>query len=320
VKRVGPLRIAGFMGGAHVNHNFPLWDPTIARSLTPAAMEALLRQVAALETGVDLLVLKNQPESLDGLTNPMQLLPHTPSPDVAYAGDLSDNPERLMATCISASGRKKFARKHRKLAERGTVRFLRASNRDDVTRILDAFHRQKAARFAEMGIVNVFARPGVAGFLEHAALAGLPEGRPAIELHALVVGDDIAATYGAAVSATRFSCMFNSLDRERFGRESAGQLLLIHLAEEACRRGLKRFDLGIGEGAYKDLFCQEAEPLFDQVIPLTLKGRIAGLACAATQRAKRTIKTTPVLWNLVQRVRQMRANATSATPMHADAD
>jgi CelD/BcsL family acetyltransferase involved in cellulose biosynthesis len=320
VTRLGPVRIARFMGGSHVNHNFPLWDAQTARAMTPATMAALLREIAGLDTGVDLLALTNQPLAYDGLANPLRLLPHSPAPDVAYAGDLMADPVALMATCMSSATRKKFAKKQRKLAERGEVRFLRAATPDDVAFILDAFHRQKATRFAELGIANVFLEPGVPAFLERAALSGLDAGGPAVELHALVVGGDVAATYGAAVSAKRFSCMFNSIDRARYGRESAGQLLLIHLAEEACRRGLTRFDLGVGEGGYKDLFCEEAEPLFDQVLALSAKGRLAGLAIATAQRTKRMIKTTPLLWSLVTRLRRLRNGAPVAVPSAPDPD
>jgi CelD/BcsL family acetyltransferase involved in cellulose biosynthesis len=320
VERHGPLRIARFMGGTHVNLNFPAWSMAAAGTITAADMTRVLTDLAASPARIDLMLLVNQPERFGGIRNPFALLPTVAAADTSWAGDLMDDPETLLRARMSGATRKKFAKKEKKLAERGAVQYLRAATPADVDLILAAFHDQKATRFAELGIPDVFRCPGVPGFLRAAALDGLDAGTPAIELNALVVGDRIAATYAATVGGGRYSCMFNSLDREGFGRESAGQLLLIHLVEEACRRGLTRFDLGVGDSSYKDTFCDEAEPLFESVLPLTWRGQVAARLISVWRTSRRRIKASPFAWSLVQKWRGWHARKPAAESSAATDD
>ena len=39
-----------------------------------------------------------------------------------------------------------------------------------------------------------------------------------------------------------------------------------------CERGFNKFDLGIGDAAYKQVYCKDAEPLYDSVVPITAAG------------------------------------------------
>src|SRR5690606_39534326 len=64
----------------------------------------------------------------------------------------------------------------------------------------------------------------------------------------LAAGERIVATYGAAISAERFCGMFTSFDTaEDVFRWSPGDLMLHHLVGLMSARGLKVFDLGVGE-------------------------------------------------------------------------
>jgi CelD/BcsL family acetyltransferase involved in cellulose biosynthesis len=303
------LKVARFMGGAHVSFQLGLWRPDLSERMTAADMNALLDAIRRAAPDLDMLALCSQPANWQGLQNPLLLLPSQPSPSRAYSGALQPDFEALLRGAMSGPSVRKFRGKERKLAERAPLALLTARTPDEARRILAAFLAQKAERMAELGLRDPFAQAGVAEFLFAAATAGLDHERPALELYALTVGDDIAAIFGGVRGANRFSGMFNSVDRARYGRESAGHLLLFRVIATQCGRGLSRFDLGVGDAAYKDMFCPDTETLFDQHIALTARGRLVARLYAARQAMKRRIKASPLLWRAVEVTRAMRARS-----------
>ena len=74
-----------------------------------------------------------------------------------------------------------------------------------------------------------------------------------------------------------------------------------------CERGLKTFDLGIGEARYKNLFCQDDEPVFDSFVALSPGGRLYVAAARVAQAAKRWIKSRPTVWNGLETARRLSA-------------
>ena len=72
--------------------------------------------------------------------------------------------------------------------------------------------------------------------------------------------------------------MFNTYTLGENARHSPGLILLMHMIGECADRGLRSFDIGVGEAHYKSFFCKEPEPLFDIFLPLTPRGRLAAPA------------------------------------------
>jgi hypothetical protein len=62
-----------------------------------------------------------------------------------------------------------------------------------------------------------------------------------------------------------------------------------------------------GEAHYKNLFCSDAEPLFDGFLPLSPAGRLLAPAAAIAEAGKRAIKQRAALWSMVQGLRRLRA-------------
>jgi CelD/BcsL family acetyltransferase involved in cellulose biosynthesis len=300
--QMAATRQAEFLGGKHANFNMAIWRRDYGANATTDDVEALL---APLGEAVDALILLNQPEHWNGLRNPFLNLPHSVSADPAYHGTLMPDFDALLAARMSTSKRKKLRNRERALAQHGTVTFRRAETADDANAILAAFHHQKAQRMRELGVGNVFAEPGVADFIaEAAALA--PGRAPVIELYALATNDEIVATSAGVVAGGRFSTMFNSITRTATAQASPGQILLNRLVESACARGLHTFDLGVGEAQYKEIFCNDPEPLFDSFLPFSPAGRMIAAANRAAYAAKRTIKRNAMIWSTVQAARRWR--------------
>ena len=300
----GRWTVVEFLGGRHANFNTGLWRRDVAATIDAEALRAVLARLAGR---ADLMMLRNQSLTWGGTTNPFALLPHQHAANLGFSGALAPDFEALLRVRTNAVARKKMRKKERTLASYGAVRFQRAETTAHVYRVLDAFFKQKSQRMQRIGVADAFADAEVRRFVEAAAVARLADGSPLIELYALSVDDIIVATMGGITGDGRFCAMFNSIIAGPYAAESPGEQLILKLVEHCCGRGLDTFDLGIGEAHYKNLFCGDAEPLFDSFLPLSRAGRVLGFAAALAEIGKRAIKQHAPLWSTVQAVRRLRA-------------
>jgi CelD/BcsL family acetyltransferase involved in cellulose biosynthesis len=308
-KFVGPLGVASFLGGKHSNANLGLWRRDVAGSVTAADLHDILDQVRRLGSGIDLLVLVDQPTIWGELANPLASLSVQTSPSAGYRGALDRDFATLFRTRVDAEARRKLRKKERRLAAHGAVRYWRPSTAAQAQHILQVFFAQKAQRMEELGLKDVFTSRDVRAFIAAAATSFGDGTAPPIELYAASVGDVVVATMGGVVSGGRFSAMFNSIIRTDLARESPGQLLLVNVVRMCCERGLTTFDLGIGDARYKHMFCDEPEPLFDSVLGLTPLGRAAAPLWRLHLSAKTRIKRSRLLWAAARKFRRHYADA-----------
>jgi len=296
------LRLVQFLGGTDSNANLGLFRPGFAPPRKD--LIAILFQAAhASKLSPDAFVLANQQLTWEGTQNPFAAIARQDSPSFCYSTALRSDFESFIKERLSADARKKLRAKERKLTEIGPVRHHKAETEADVEAFLDAYFEQRQRRFAQMNITaNV--RNKVA--LDYYRRSCLPngEGPPAIELHALKAGERIVAIYGGGIHRGRFHGMINSFDMDpQVARSSPGDLLLAKLIEDKCREGLTRFDLGIGEGRYKNAWCNEAEPLFDTLIGLSGKGQAFVFMEKMRRRTKRMIKQSDWAWPMAKKIR-----------------
>ena len=304
-KQVGPLQVGFFMGGKHTNFNLPVWRPEYLQQ--PAAgLNALLNGLRQNGPRLDLLVLLNQPGTWQGVANPMLHMSHAASASRAFSGELQRDFEGLVKERMSANARKKLRQKERQLAALGPVAFQRARTPAEIDRVLAVFFQQKAARMREQGLCNAFDTAGVKEFIRAAAHEIDPDtGEPVIELYAASVGGTIIATFGGIVADGRFSGMFISIAGAEFRHYSPGELLLANVIRMCCERGLDRFDLGIGDATYKQVYCTDAEALYDSVIPITAAGQVAAPIWRAGLALKGKVKKSDMLLRAVRILAQL---------------
>lgn len=301
----GPLKVVRFLGSKHANFNVGLWRRDSLAALGARELRDIVDSLAAHD--VDLVALVNQPLTWDGIANPFALLPHQASVDMGARLSLDRATGDAINTGLSPSTRSRLRAKERKLKKLGGYRYLQAATDDDVERLLDSFFALKSTHMAAQGLDNVFADPGVAGFLREACRCKLPNGQRLIEIHALEGGGDVLALFGATVDDYRFSSMFNTYTLGDSARHSPGLVLLMHMVADCAARGLRSFDIGVGRAHYKSFFCREPEPLFDTFLPLTGRGRPVAAAFGAAFAIKRVIKQNQALWSAVRALRRARA-------------
>ena len=303
-RSVGSWKVVKFLGGKHANFNMGLWRRDLATTLGADTLRGVLERLAGR---ADLLMLLNQSLTWAGTTNPFALLPHQRAANLGFSGALAPDFEALLRAHTNGGVRKKMRKKERTLAGYGEIRFERASDVGQVHRVLDAFFKQKSARMQLIGVHDVFAAAEVRRFIEAAATERLAGGNPLIELYSLSVDDIIVATMGGIVGDGRFCAMFNSIIAGQYAVESPGEQMILNLVRSCCERGLETFDLGIGEAHYKNLFCGDAEPLFDSFLPLSRAGQLLAPIAACAEAAKRAVKQHAMLWSTVRMMRRLRA-------------
>lgn len=295
VSRRGPLAVASYAGAKDSNINLPLVRPEV--NADAATLRRILDE-GARAAGVDAYAFRNQPVEWAGRAHPLCALGGQPSPSLLHSTRLPESGEAFL-DARPRDARKRTRWRMRKLCELGEVSFLRAQSPDEIGRVAAAFREQKKIRIAAMG-ADDFDADLIGDFLEAAALAG----EPGAELHALMVGDRVAALYGGVVHQGRYSAMVNSFDTcPDIARSSPGELVTLSLLESLCDRGLTAFDLGVGEAAYKQRWCEVREPLFDTFHGVSAKGKAYALAASALRRTKRQVKQSAFLWPLARRAR-----------------
>ena len=296
------LRIGSGIGGKHANYNLPVLRPGAMDSFSPHAARRALRDVGR-RLGLDAFAFINVPIAWDGRPNPFAN-GGTPSPSDAWGVALEPDGEATLKRSMSVDARKKLRNKSRGLAKLGAVEILQARTQAEVERVLEAFLRQKQDRFRELGIADPFAEPALQAALRRAALAGLAEGRPAIEFYGLAVASRIVAVLGGAADPVRLSGMLVSFEPGEAAKFSPGEILATEVVRLQCARGRRWFDLGVGEARYKRLICDHVDGLVDLVVPVTLAGRLYGLTRGVLIDLKRRAKASPRAMSAIGHLRR----------------
>src|SRR5690606_20096564 len=175
----------------------------MAPRLTPAVLTLLFAEIGQRAGGLDAVLLGNQPSSWLGVANPLLGFVHQPGPDHLYVAPLTAAGETGR---LNAEHLRNIRRGRRRLAEAmGPVEVRRAESVEEIATVHKAFLAQRGARFARMGVPNVFAEAWFIDFFRRAAATSLGSDRPALRFHALWAGGKILATSCGTCAGQHYS-------------------------------------------------------------------------------------------------------------------
>jgi CelD/BcsL family acetyltransferase involved in cellulose biosynthesis len=318
VVRHGPFKVARFAGGRHANGNFAATDPQFLPAIDGTAIRAMFKAIAKARPDIDLISLERLLPNLDGVANPLAVLPGFPSPNLALAVDLDGGFDALLSRASGKRKRKKHRSQTRKFEAVGTFRRVEARTREEVDRLLDAFLDMKEVRFAKMGIANVFGDRQVRDFFRALFTDALAEEKPPFLLHGLDVAGKLRAITGSSRSGKRLICEFGAIAEDDLAFTSPGDFLFFDNIQEACELGFEVYDFSVGDEPYKRLWCDIEVQHFEVLAPLTLKGRALATGLRQGARAKAFIKNNPTVWKLTKMLRRKAAG--QAAPVAAEDD
>ncbi|QPC93521.1 GNAT family N-acetyltransferase [Mesorhizobium sp. INR15] len=318
VTQSGPFRIARFMSDRHANGNFAAADADWLAKADMPAIRSVLSAIAKARPDIDLVALERLLPDLDGIANPLALLPHFASPNLSLAVDLIGGFDALLSRASGKRKRKKHRSQTRKFEVVGSHRRIAAGTMDEVNRLLDAFFEMKEFRFRKMGIANVFGDDQVRAFFRVLFTEALAEDKPSFMLHGLEVAGKLRAITGSSRCGKRLICEFGAIAEDDLGHTSPGDFLFFDNILEACETGFEVYDFSVGDEPYKRLWCDIETQHFEVLVPLTLKGRMLALGLRQAARLKAFIKNSPLIWKLTKMLRRKAAGQRSAAPAEDD--
>ncbi|SFZ80986.1 Acetyltransferase involved in cellulose biosynthesis, CelD/BcsL family [Devosia enhydra] len=298
--RVRGTHVLGWMLGNHVGANAPLLDPCRFGVLSSEARADLWAGLARL-SGADLLFLRDMPiEMPDRLVLEAELGSTVPS-DTLYRAHFSSFAE------ADAVQRNKSRRKHDrqqgdKLAALGSVNFETIANGDpEFPHALETLFRQRAERFAQMGICDPFAEPGIRA--AYAALAA-PGSGVDVRMALLRLDGEIVAARYCIHSGAVWYCLISSMSTEpRLQPGSPGKQCLLNVMQRLFEQGEAVLDMGSGLNDEKRHWCNEQIQLVHRYLPVTARGRLLAAGHRQVSALRRLAKDNDTVRSFVYRAR-----------------
>jgi CelD/BcsL family acetyltransferase involved in cellulose biosynthesis len=235
----------------------------------------------------DLIILENMPRTIQGRANPLAALPGAfPSEHHRNALTLAGTVDEFLRA-LGKKYRKEVERCGRLLAERGEPAFRRAETPEEIAAAYAVLERQQADRRHEAGGDYLLERPAYSRFYKTVLTNGLADGTA--HIFTLSAGGEIAACLLGITNGGTFKLLRISTAGGDWKRISPGRLIVVEAMRYFVPRGVTRFDMGIGDYAFKQGFGIEPETLVTLEAALTAKAW-PRLAMSRTRRRLREIE------------------------------
>lgn len=303
IERIGPLRIARWLGGSHSGYNFGLWSREAADMLPRLGRAGIVDMLRRALPDVDGAVLERIPFEHDGVGQPLAAIPLLRSPVEGYSVSLDGGMDAVIARTGGKARRRRARSKERRMAQFGNVEHGIITDIEEAHAALDFFAEQKAMRLAEQGLPNVFGRPGVMHFLNDLLDRSVGQREPLLQITGYRVAGKLRAVVGSGVHNGRVNVYILTLIHDETLPHSPGQVLMYRHVEECCERGYRHFDFGVGYELYKESWADTRHALFDGYLSFTAKGAAFIGAIKLREQGKLLLRRNARLWKLLKALR-----------------
>ena len=267
------VRIIEFADLDLTDYNAPLLGPAAPRDA--AGAQALWHDLTAALTlvqgGADLIRLRKLPRDLDGRPNPLALLEGTFRS--AVNGNLVTIGEDFDAWrhSLGRNARKGFLKSWRVFSGEPKAQFSIVTDPDDATRVMAAMEVQQGARMQALGLSYSLNDQAYAAFYRDLVGANLRTGYAV--LTALTVGEEVVATLLGIRNGARYVMVRFSNAGEKWAICSPGLLVIERTMAALHADGVRSFDFGTGNYAYKRKFGVTQMPLLNITKALSWRGK-----------------------------------------------
>ncbi|MBB3657519.1 CelD/BcsL family acetyltransferase involved in cellulose biosynthesis [Rhizobium sp. BK650] len=301
------IRIAKFIGADHSNINTGLVSHAFAENSNGVDSHHLAAQLHAAFAGkTDLLLLQNIPLEWRGRPNMLSGLPMVQNQNHAYQLPLLETFDKTLQQLNAKSRRKKFRSQSRRLEAVGGFDYIVPETSAEQHELLNMFFRLKSARFASLGLPDVFADAETKAFL-HGLIDKRNGDNFGLQMRALRLRGDyegrIAALSGLSRKGDHVICQFGAIDEDLIADTSPGEFLFWQMIASLHGKGVALFDFGLGDQTYKRSWAPVETDHYDVVLPISGIGIAAGMAHRVITRGKAFIKARPGLYKFAQNIR-----------------
>lgn len=299
-RRARGVTLLTWFPGPHVGCNAPLVDISRLARLGSVERAALWSAMLEALSGADLIYLKSIPQFTIGGADLFAELGRSVAAETLYRAQFQswDEADR---TQRSKSRRKHDRQQGERLDALGQVGFEEIRNGPDAGPILDVMFRQRAARFATMGVADPFTCPGIREFYDATAAAGSGID---VRLHVLRLDGGIVAVRYNVAHGTRLFCLISSMSGDpTIQTGSPGKQCLLRVMQAVFDQGCRTFDMGAGFTDEKRHWCNVQLPVRHHYVPLTPLGTLAGETHRTWQAVRQRLKGNERLKRWVKALR-----------------
>ncbi|MGL4397703.1 MAG: GNAT family N-acetyltransferase, partial [Hyphomicrobium sp.] len=286
----GMQREARFPDFGIADYGGPILGPVVIAS--PRHLRTVWRAVRRALKDCTLIRLENMPRTIAGRPNPLATRGTVVPSRHARHLLVIDTTVEDMLRGRGKKYRKEVERCHRLWEKEGATLFARAETATEAARAFATLDEQQAARHAALGSHYVIDQPEYRSFYERLAVDGTA--CDLCYLFTLGTETETIATLLGIVHEDTFTLLRISNGGERWSHLSPGRLIVVEAMRYFVERGLRRFDMGIGDYAFKRGFGIVGEGLVD----LVEARRITGLSAAALHRLKARARQSALIGRL----------------------
>lgn len=267
------LRIIEFADLDLTDYNAPLLGPAAPRDA--AGAQAMWRELLAalkrMQNGADLIRLRKLPGDLDGRANPLALLEGTGR--AAVNGNLVAIGEDFDAWrhSLGRNARKGFLKSWRVFTRDPRAQFRVIADPGEASHVMAAMEVQQGARMQYLGLSYSLNDQAYSAFYRDLVAANLRTGYAV--LTALTVGEEVVATLLGIRIGARYVMVRFSNAGEKWAGCSPGLLVIERTMEALHADGVRSFDFGTGNYAYKRKFGVTQMPLLNITRALSWRGK-----------------------------------------------
>ncbi|RXH35529.1 GNAT family N-acetyltransferase [Bradyrhizobium zhanjiangense] len=259
------IRVVEFADLGVSDNNAPILS--LDADATDAIGKALIEALRALPDGFDLLRLRKMPAQIGGKPNLLVSLGRIGSSSLN--GNLvlmGENYEDYQASIK----RMQLPRCWRVFSRHAGARFEITADVARAHELLDVMDVQQQARMRKLGSPFVLNDEAHARFYREVARQGVAEGYAVVS--ALVCDDGVIATSLGVRQGATYYLLRISHAGESWSSCSPGLLVTERTMAALHARGVRRFDLSIGNQDYKRRFGAQKVPLTDVSVALSWRG------------------------------------------------
>jgi CelD/BcsL family acetyltransferase involved in cellulose biosynthesis len=278
------VRIVEFADLGLSDYNAPILGSEAPSDATEARVlcRALLAALRKLPGGVDLVRMQKMPADVGGKPNPLVSLGRVGS--CSLNGNLVATGDDFEAYQASIK-RMQLPRCWRVFSRHSGARFRIATGVDEALMLLDTMDTQQHERMKQLGLEFVLNDDRHARFYRDIVTRGVVEGYAVVS--ALICDDGVVATTLGIRLGTTYSLLRTSNAGRPWSPCSPGLLVIERTMAALHRDGVRKFDLSIGNYAYKRRFGAVQFPLTDVTVALGWRGIPYVWRDRAAQRLRR---------------------------------
>jgi CelD/BcsL family acetyltransferase involved in cellulose biosynthesis len=281
------VRIIEFADLDLTDYNAPLLGPAAPRDAAgaQAMWQELLAALTRMQGGADLIRLRKLPPDLDGRPNPLALLA-APFRS-AVNGNLVTTGEDFDAWrhSLGRNARKGFLKSWRVFSRDPQAQFSIITDPEQASRVMAAMEMQQGARMQALGLSYSLNDQAYAAFYRDLVAANLRSGYAV--LTALMVGEEVVATLLGVRNGSRYVMVRFSNAGEKWANCSPGLLVIERTMAALHADGVRSFDFGTGNYAYKRKFGVTQLPLLNITKALSWRGKPLALRDRIVREVRR---------------------------------